>query len=85
MNKELIEMLNNMIVEESWEKCDNIFKSLYTTLYFNNIRYGEDMTENQLIELLEELYDKGCLIDIDVTLKEFKEFVTKDIDNYFSS
>lgn len=86
MNKELIEMLNNMIVEESWEKCSNIIKSLYTTLYINNVRYCDDdnMTEEQLEELLEELHDNGCLIDIEIDFREFKIFMTKDIIEYFN-
>lgn len=85
MNKELMEMLNNMIVEESWEKCSNIIKSLYTTLYLSNVGYCDgDMTCNQLAELLEELYNIGDLIDAEVTWDEFKDFMTKDIDNYFS-
>ena len=86
MNKELIEMLNNMIIEESWEKCNNIIKSLYTTLYINNIRYCDDenMTEDELEERLKGLYNEGSLIDIDVSWDEFKDFMTEDIENYFN-
>jgi hypothetical protein len=85
MNKELKKMLNSIIVEENWEKCCNIIKSLYTTLYINNIRYSYgDMTEKQLINYLEELHDKGCLIDADVTWQEFKDFMTRDIEEYFN-
>jgi hypothetical protein len=86
MNKELMEMLNNMIVEESWEKCNNIVKSLYTTLYINNIRYcnNENITEDLLEEFLKGLYNKGYLIDVDVTWNEFKCFMTKDIENYMN-
>ena len=86
MNNELMEMLNNMIVEENWERCDNIIKSLYTTLYINNIKYSDDenMTEDMLEEFLKDLYNKGCLIDVDVEWEEFKDFMTKDIENYFN-
>lgn len=86
MNKELIEMLNNMIVEENWEKCCNIVKSLYTTLYINNVRYcnDENITEDLLEEFLKGLYNRGWLIDLDIAWDEFKTFMTNDIDNYMN-
>ena len=81
MNNELIEMLYDAIIEDQWDKVKNVVRSIYTTLYINNTRYydGKMLEEDTMERLLTGLYDKGCLADIDITLNEFKKFMTEYI------